>query len=189
MVDIILTEAAPISSYGFGGGPQSATLNEDNGTFFASGGGGLQTAVVDESSPDYSASGGGGLAEIGLTELPPAYPVPQVKTGPATEIGLAEATINGLLEDDGGFLCDCAFEWGLTGAYGNVTPIQSKTAGQDFSQALSDLEPDTVYHFRAFASNVFGLNRGLDRTFRTSSGKLPSYFQNPLMSLLEEDLP
>ena len=124
-----------------------------------------------------------------MTELPPIYPAPQVKTGPATEIGLLEATINGLLEDDGGFTCDCAFEWGLTEDYGNVTPLQSKAARQDFSQVLIGLEPDTIYHFKAIASNVFGLSRGADRALKTLSAMLPSYFQNPLISLLDEDLP
>jgi hypothetical protein len=169
MVDIILTETDPVYSPGFGGGPQAAMLTEDDSTFFA--------------------NGGGGPAELGLTELPPIYPAPQVKTGPATEIGLLEATINGLLEDDGGFTCDCAFEWGLTEDYGNVTPLQGKAARQDFSQVLIGLDPDTIYHFRAIASNVFGLSRGADRALKTLSAMLPSYFQNPLISLLDEDLP
>ncbi|MFQ6122690.1 MAG: hypothetical protein ACE5LA_06505 [Dehalococcoidales bacterium] len=40
---------------------------------------------------------------------------------------------------------------GLTEGYGNVTPIQTKVAGEHFSQVLTGMEPDTIYHFRALA--------------------------------------
>jgi len=124
-----------------------------------------------------------------MEEIPPilSLPLPEVTTGPATEIRLIEATINGFLEDDGGLLCNCAFEWGLTESYGKVTSIQNKTAGEHFSQILTGLEPDTIYHFRALASNVFGLSHGMDRAFRTLSTMPPSYFQGSLISLLEEE--
>lgn len=111
---------------------------------------------------------------------------PTVATGPATDIDLAETTINGLLEDDGGVLCDCAFEWGLTMAYGHITSLQSKTAGQRFFEVLTGLEPDTIYHFRTMASNVHGLSYGQDRVFRTSNNLSHPFVQDPLISLLEE---
>ncbi len=113
--------------------------------------------------------------------------LPAVTTDPATELGTIAATLNGTLDDDGGELCDCGFEWGLTESYGKITPAQGKTAGEHFSQLLTRLEPDTVYHFRALASNVFGLSHGIDGAFRTLSPMPPPYFQSPLISLLEED--
>jgi len=145
--------------------------------------------VETELSPTHVIGAGGRRRVFVHEEIPPvlSLPLPEVTTGPATEIGLIEATINGFLEDDGGMLCNCAFEWGLTESYGKITPIQSKTAGDYFSQPLSGLEPDTIYHFRAFASNVFGLSHGMDRAFRTLSTMQPPYFQGPLMLLLEEE--
>ena len=167
----------------------SFTHTEINPSHFESSGGGRRAFVETELTPILSEGAGGGRRVFVLEEIPPilSLPLPEVVTGPATEIGLTEATINGFLADDGGILCDCAFEWGLTESYGNTTPVQTKTAGEHFSQVLTGLESDTIYHFRALASNVFGLSHGIDRAFRTLSTMLAPYFQGPLMSLLEED--
>jgi len=183
------TEINPSHSEGSGGGRRSHTVTEQNPTFGVGSGGGRRTLTETELSPTRVIGAGGGRRVFVLEEIPPilSLPLPEVATGPATEIGLTEATINGFLEEDGGFLCDCAFEWGLTESYGNITPVQTKTAGEHFSQVLTGLEPDTVYHFRALASNVFGLSHGIDRAFRTLSPMPPPYFQGPLISLLEED--
>ena len=107
-----------------------------------------------------------------------------VTTDPATSVGTTSAILNGIL---GGEAYDCGFEWGLTESYGRITPIQRKTAGEHFSQVLTELEPDTRYHFRAFASNINRLSHGEDRVFRTLSTMPPSYFQGPFISLLEEE--
>jgi len=186
MVDIILTEADPIYWSGYGGGPQAGTLTEENSTYFAEGGGGPQVVTLVESSPDYFAKGGGGLAEIELTDLRPLYPTPQVTTGPATKIDLISASLNGILDDDGGMGCECWFEWGLDASYGNLTPLVSKTTGEKFSQVLDGLLPGTAYHFRAVASNIFGTSHGIDKAFRTPGTITPPYFQNPLVLLLAE---
>ena len=183
------TEINPSHSEGSGGGRRSHTVTEQNPTFGVGSGGGRRVFAETEVSPAPVIGAGGGRRVFVLEEIPPilSLPLPEVATGPATEIGLIEATINGFLEEDGGFLCDCAFEWGLTESYGNVTQVQGKTAGEYFSQVLTRLEHDTIYHFRAIASNVFGLGHGSDRAFRTANGMPPSYFQNPLISLLEEE--
>jgi len=187
MVDIILTEADPAYWSGYGGGPRAATLTEESSTYFAGGGGGAQAATLEETSPDYSAKGGGGLAEIELTDLPPLYPAPQVTTGPATEISLGSAALNGILDDDGGMACECWFEWGLDESYGNVTPPVSKTTGEKFSHVLDGLLPGTAYHFRAVASNIFGTGYGADREFRTMTELPQPYFNPPLRLLLEQE--
>ncbi len=184
------TEINPSHSEGSGGGMRSHTVTEQNPTPGVGSGGGRRVFAETELSPAQVIGTGGGRRVFVLEEIPPvlSLPLPEVTTGPATGIGLIEATINGYLEDDGGFLCDCAFEWGLTEGYGNITPAQSKTAGEHFSQALTGLESDTIYHFRALAANVFGLSHGMDRAFRTLSTMSPPYFQDPLISLLEEEL-
>ena len=183
------TEINPSHSEGSGGGMRSHTVTEQNPTSGVGSGGGRRTLIETELSPAHVIGAGGGRRVSVLEEIPPilSLPLPEVSTGPATDIGLREAIINGLLKDDGGMLCDCAFEWGLTESYGKITPVQSKTAGQYFSQLITGLEPDTLYHFRAIAYNVFGLSRGVDRAFRTLNTVLPPYFQNPLISLLEEE--
>ncbi len=99
-------------------------------------------------------------------------PVPilaTVTTDPATGVGMVSANPNGTLDDNGGDLCECGFEWGETVAYGNTTPTQTKVTGEIFSQALSGLTPGTTYHFRAFATNMAGTSYGVDRTFTTYS--------------------
>ncbi len=181
------TEQNPSHSEGSGGGTRSHIVTEQNPAPAVGSGGGRRAFVETELVPIPVEGSGGGRRVFVLEEIPPvlSLPLPEVTTGPATEIGLIEAAINGFLEDDGGMLCNCGFEWGLTESYGKVTPLQSKTAGEYFSQLLSGLEPDTVYHFRALASNAFGLSYGMDRAFRTLSTMTPPYFQGPLMALLE----
>jgi len=183
------TEINPSYSEGSGGGMMSHVVTEQSPTPGAGSGGGRRIFVETELIPTYDEGAGGGRKVFVLKEIPPilSLPLPDVATGPATDVWLTEAIINGFLEDDGGMLCDCAFEWGLTESYGKITSIQSKTAGEYFSQLIIGLEPDTLYHFRAIAYNVFGLSRGGDRAFRTLNTVLPPYFQNPLISLLEEE--
>ncbi len=167
MVDIILIEADPTYSAGYGGGPQAATLTEENSA--------------------YSAKGGGGLVEIELTDPRPLYPAPQVTTDPATEIEPVSAALNGILDDDGGMACECWFEWGLDTSYGNVTSPISKTTGEKFTHILGGLIPETTYHFRALASNIFGISHGANRKFRTTTESPQSYFNPALKLLLEEE--
>jgi hypothetical protein len=188
-VSFIHTEINPSHSEGSGGGRRSHVVAEQNPSQAVGSGGGRRTFVETELTALHIEGAGGGRRVFVLEEIPPilGLPLPEIITGPATNIGLTEATINGFLEDDGGMLCDVAFEWGLTDSYGNITPPQIKTAGEHFSQVLTGLEPDTIYHYRVLASNVFGLSRGEDRAFRTLSAMPPPYFQGPLISLLEED--
>jgi len=183
------TEINPSHSEGSGGGMRSHTVNEQNPTHAIGSGGGRRAFVETELIPAYVEGAGGGRKVLLLEETPPilSLPLPGLTTEPATDIWLTEAIINGLLEDDGGMLCDCAFEWGLTESYGKITPVQSKTAGEYFSDSLTGLIPDTIYHFRAIAYNVFGLSRGSDRAFKTLNTVPLPYFQNPLISLLEEE--
>jgi len=183
------TEINPSHSEGSGGGRRSHSVTEQNPTYAVGSGGGRRVFAETELIPAPVEGAGGGRRVFVLDGIPPllSLPLPEVATKPATQIGLTEATINGYLEDGGGFICNCAFEWGLTESYGSITPVQTKTAGEHFSQVLTGLEPDTIYHYRALASNVFGLSHGMDRAFRTLSPMSPPCFQSPLISLLEED--
>jgi len=81
--------------------------------------------------------------------------------------GIHGATLHGTLDDDGGEACDCGFEYGEDTGYGTTTATQSKTTGQTFSQAITELKPLTTYHFRAIATNSIGTSYGSDATFTT----------------------
>ncbi len=93
---------------------------------------------------------------------------PAVTTKPATGLGAVLATLNGTLDNDIGEACECGFEWGLDTDYGVTTPTESKITDEDFSQVIGGLIPNTVYHFRAFATNSFGTGYGDDSTFTTA---------------------
>ena len=106
-------------------------------------------------------------AEVSFTT---AIGLPIVATNPETGLGLILATFNGTLDDDGGEVCACGFEWGADIAYGLTTPTESKTIGETFSQQILGLFPGTEYHYRAFATNSAGTAYGADRSFRSKPG-------------------
>ena len=107
------------------------------------------------------------------------------------DIDVSKATLRGILMNDGGQVCDCSFEWGLTPVDGNQTSWQSgKGAGDAFAHLISGLESDKTYHFRARARNSAGLVNGLNMTFRTLKEIIevpPSLVDPSLKLLLEED--
>ena len=86
-------------------------------------------------------------------------------TQPADQIMPGNARLNGQANPNG--LPTLAwFEWGTSLAYGNATPPQSIGSGTNavgFSNVLVGLANGTDYHFRARASNAFGLAAGLDQ--------------------------
>jgi len=62
------------------------------------------------------------------------------------------------------------FQWGADTNYGNSTPAQSVATGFTsigFGDTISNLTPNTTYHFRSVASNAFGLVTGGDASFTT----------------------
>lgn len=90
-----------------------------------------------------------------------------VETLDPTEILDTTVTLNGNLTDDAGAARNCWFEYGETTDYGETTAIQSKTTGQDFSQALTGLSRATTYHYRAATTDGEGYAYGEDKTFGT----------------------
>ena len=59
--------------------------------------------------------------------------LPSVTTMPSTNIEATSATLNGMLDSDGGLPSDCGFEWGLDTGYGSITPTELKSTGEIFS--------------------------------------------------------
>ena len=105
---------------------------------------------------------------------------PGVTTSPAGDLSPNSATINGHVNPNNlptyGW-----FEWGLTPAYGQVTPVQFLGNGFDatLSQNLSGLEVGTTYYFRAVASNSLGVAYGAAQSLVTPC---PGYLSPPSRS-------
>src|SRR5207244_13047499 len=97
-----------------------------------------------------------------------ACPPPTVATGSATAIGLTSATLNGTANPNGS-ATTANFEYGLTIGYGNTTPGQSLGSGNAIVSigggAITGLVCNTLYHFRAVATNSGGTTNGSAVTF------------------------
>jgi phosphodiesterase/alkaline phosphatase D-like protein len=93
---------------------------------------------------------------------------PVVATTPATLIASFSATLNGSLNPHG-LTTTVSFQYGTTTAYGSTTPMQTQTGNiyKDIAANISGLSPNTLYHFRAVATNSAGTRFSGDRTFTT----------------------
>lgn len=104
---------------------------------------------------------------------------------------MSTVILSGTLVDDGGEVCTCGFQYGLTTAYGSVTGTQLLRTGQALSQTISGLLllTDTVYHYRAFATNTSGTAYGADSSFLTLSGPgwIPLPNLAPVVATLEAE--
>jgi len=107
---------------------------------------------------------------------------PTAITQPATGVGASFATLNGIAN---GNLAGAVvtFEYGLTAAYGSsvsATPSSVPGDQNDYpvSAVLTGLLPNTTYHFRVVADNIWGpAVYGADMTFTTTIG--PSAATDP----------
>ncbi len=94
-----------------------------------------------------------------------------VLTGPASEIQAMNARLNGALEPNG-IDAHYWFEYGQDESYGSDTPHEDggeASESKTVSAEVAGLEPNTSYHFRLAAENVFGVTRGEDKTFTTKA--------------------
>ncbi len=93
---------------------------------------------------------------------------PSVVTIDATAIAEDAATLNGDLTGLGtASSVDVSFQWWTdSSSYLSETAGQALTSTGVFSFELTDLEPDTTYHFRAKAVGD-GTDHGSTRTFNT----------------------
>jgi hypothetical protein len=96
---------------------------------------------------------------------------PSVTTLPASSVGPHSAVVRGNLNPNDK-PATYSFEYGTTTAYGASTAVASLAKGKvvvPVAATLTDLEPNTTYHFRLVASNSDGTVRGADVTFTTSA--------------------
>jgi uncharacterized repeat protein (TIGR01451 family) len=100
----------------------------------------------------------------------PTYP-PQVTTNNDSNLTSNSAQLNGNLDSTGGLDCLVWFEHGKTTSYGISTTKQSKSSTGPFNEVISGLDANTVYYFRACASNSKGPDYGDDKTFTTKANR------------------
>ena len=96
-----------------------------------------------------------------------------VNTWEGTDVTTSSATIAGNLESMGAYTsANVWFEWGTTGAYGHVTPMQTIYQTGIYTYRLEGLTEGTTYHFRPLAipgSLGWVTARGHDKEFTTTS--------------------
>lgn len=95
-------------------------------------------------------------------------PQPQVQTNSATNIQYSSAALNGSLAGVGAAsYANVWFQWGTDTSYGNETTHQSLSYPGVFSHTIYNLAPNTTFHFRAAAENIYGVVYGYDMVFST----------------------
>lgn len=106
-------------------------------------------------------------ADQTFTTLGPGSP-PSVMTMPATNVTGGSAQLNALVMSNADSV-SIHFEWGMTSAYGNSTPVTGTTASGSVSVArnLNGLSAATRYYYRAVATDVNGTSYATGRTFVT----------------------
>jgi hypothetical protein len=126
-------------------------------------GGPAQGALLNFSTGGCYGGGGGSAGPAVTTEL-------------ATNVTNAGATLNGTV-NPGGKATTVHFEFGPTTTYGTQTTPQSAGSGSTtlpISTPIVGLQPNTLYHYRAVASNSDGARTGQDQTFTTNANGTPN---------------
>ena len=106
----------------------------------------------------------------GVTDPNPTGP-PSVTTGSVAGVSTASAILQGSVNPNQGTTV-VQFQYGLSPAYGQVTPVQgvgNGTSSAAVSIPSSGLQPGTTYHYRLTASNSLGTSFGEDATFTTAA--------------------
>jgi hypothetical protein len=130
---------------------------------------------------DLAGYGFAGFAPSAPPPPPPSSGGPAISatTRAATGLTTTSAVIHGLVDTKGAGLT-WQFKFGKSRAYNGATPMQTIAAGHGLlavSRKLTGLRPNTIYHFRLFATTTSGGKlitvSGADRTLRTKpTGKL-----------------
>lgn len=92
-----------------------------------------------------------------------------VTTNLPTDVTDSSATLNGTLNTlSGNPSVDVYFEWGTTISYGNTTTAQTLNATGPFSDSISGLTTDQIYHYRAVVTDGVDTWYGSDVQFIAS---------------------
>jgi phosphodiesterase/alkaline phosphatase D-like protein len=107
------------------------------------------------------------------------HAVVETKTGTATEITPASATLHGSFDPDG-LQTNYYFEWGRNeklAETAELTPLQdggSASGATSITQTLEGLEDYTIYYYRFVAENSLGTSYGAKQSFRTIPPEPPA---------------
>ena len=96
-----------------------------------------------------------------------------VKTGDATDVTAASATVAGAIAfNNTGAVKSVGFCWSADNSLPTITDNNAvvSSSADGFSYTLSSLRPETTYYYRAFAESARGIAYGEVRTFTTLSG-------------------
>src|SRR5205823_563651 len=100
-----------------------------------------------------------------------AASAPNAITGAASALTQTSATLNGMVNPNGGAVSDCHFEYGSTSAYGTSVPCatlpRAGSSAVSVTAAVEGLAPNSTYHFRIVVSNAGGTGSGADQAFVT----------------------
>ena len=135
-------------------GTKTATMSGVHGTWY------IHVQAKDSAGNESS------VTTVSATLINP----PIATTGSAAHVGATSATLNGIVNANGGSTT-VIFEYGTDTHYGNTVSaaqgLITGTTDQAVSANLSALTPETVYHFRVRATNSAGTTYGGDKTFST----------------------
>ncbi len=97
---------------------------------------------------------------------------PTVVTGLCTGFGTTWAVVNGTITNIGlpaTGVTQIGFDYGTTTGYGSsaLFPVGTYIVGTNYSIALTNLNPATLYHYRFKATNAVGWGYGSDAVFAT----------------------
>lgn len=95
---------------------------------------------------------------------------PSATTGNAANVGETTATLNGTVNASS-FSASVTFEYGLTTDYGSLSSAEQSPVNGNINisvnAVVTDLSPNTFYHYRVKAENCGGVIYGDDNTFTT----------------------
>jgi Concanavalin A-like lectin/glucanases superfamily len=99
---------------------------------------------------------------------------PTVSDQAASPVSSSTATLNGSIDNDNYASSTVrGFQWGPTSSYGTIVPTTGTYGVGAFSTPLTGLTPNTIYYFRAFATNSAGTASSTGRTFTTNQLTAP----------------
>ena len=112
---------------------------------------------------------GGGDIDDNTSEPPPQVTLPTLVTLEVEDIGEKSATSGGNIHSDGGSaVTHRGVCWGTSANPTTANKIVESGEGKGlFSASLTELEPGTTYHVRAYATNSKGTAYGNNISFKT----------------------
>ena len=133
-------------------------------------------AWLEDDALDLGALGKDSLTGSGKLQLPTSPPLVGTNQ-PGTDLAGHDSFSIGGSVTPNGLTTSYYWEYGTTPSYGSQTApvtLASPRAGQQLSGTLTGLSPDTEYHYRLVATNLFGTAFGHARTRRTAPALPPT---------------